>query len=81
MVPGGGEAPAREHRRVDLADRVSWAAGDAAQCDLWFPPRRIPLEDGEAVVLPVVVIVAAHSKFITARMLPTRKTEDLLLGS
>ena len=22
--------------------------GDAAQCDLWFPPRKIPLEDGTA---------------------------------
>ena len=35
-----------EHRPVDPADRLTWAAGDAAQCDLWFPPRRIPLEDG-----------------------------------
>jgi hypothetical protein len=29
-----------EQRPVDPADRISWAAGDAAQCDLWFPPRR-----------------------------------------
>jgi hypothetical protein len=29
----------------------------------------------------VLVIVVAHSRFITGRMLPTRKTEDLLLGS
>ena len=35
-----------EHRPVDPADRLIWAPGDAAQCDLWFPPRRIPLEDG-----------------------------------
>ena len=27
-----------EHRLVDPADRLSWAPGDAAQCDLWFPP-------------------------------------------
>jgi hypothetical protein len=33
------------------------------------------------VLLPVLVIVAAHSRFITARMIPARKTEDLLLGS
>lgn len=69
-----------EHRPVDPADRLAWAAGDAAQCDLWFPPRKIPLEDGTPVLLPVLVIVAAHSRFVTARMLPTRKTEDLLLG-
>src|SRR5215469_15989118 len=70
-----------EHRPPDPADRLVWAAGDAAQCDLWFPPRRIPLEDGSAALLPVLVITAAHSRFITARMIPTRKTEDLLLGS
>ena len=70
-----------EHRPVDPADRLMWAPGDAAQCDLWFPPRRIPLEDGTTKLLPVLVITAAHSRFITGRMIPTRKTEDLLLGS
>jgi hypothetical protein len=60
---------------------LTWAAGDAAQCDLWFPPRKIPLEDGTARLLPVLVITAAHSRFITGRMIPTRKTEDQLLGS
>jgi hypothetical protein len=49
--------------------------------DLWFPPRKIPLEDGTAVLLPVLVIVAAHSRSVTAQIIPTRKTEDLLLGS
>lgn len=70
-----------EHRRVDPADRLSWVAGDAAQCDLWFPPKRIPPEDGTAKLLPVLVIAAAHSRFTLGRMLPTRRTEDLLLGS
>jgi transposase len=70
-----------EHRRPDPADRLVWEAGDAAQCDLWFPPKRIPLEDGSTALLPVLVIVAAHSRFVTGRMLPTRRTEDLLLGS
>ncbi len=31
-------------------------------------------------MLPVLVIMAAHSRFMIARMIPTRKTEDLLLG-
>jgi hypothetical protein len=70
-----------EHRPIDPADRITWEAGDAAQCDLWFPPRKIPLEDGTARLLPVLVITAAHSRFMTGRMIPTRKTEDLLLGS
>ena len=70
-----------EHRPIDPADRLTWAPGDAAQCDLWFPPKRIPLEDGTTKLLPVLVITAAHSRFVTGRMIPTRKTEDLLLGS
>ena len=70
-----------EHRRIDPADRLSWAAGDAAQCDLWFPPRKILLEDGSRALLPVLVMTCAYSRFMLARMIPTRKTEDLLLGS
>jgi transposase len=69
-----------EHRPVDPADRLTWLPGDAAQCDLWFPPKRIPLEDGSAALLPVLVITCAHSRFMLARMIPTRHTHDLLLG-
>lgn len=65
---------------VDPADRLEWLAGDAAQCDLWFPPRKIPLEDGTARLLPVLVMTCAYSRFTLGRMIPTRKTEDLLLG-
>ena len=43
-------------------------------------PRKIPLEDGSKVLLPVLVITCAHSRFMLARMIPTRRTEDLLLG-
>lgn len=69
-----------EHRPVDPSDRLRWLPGDAAQCDLWFPPKKIPLEDGSKVLLPVLVITAAHSRFMVGRMIPTRHTADLLLG-
>ncbi|WP_370586001.1 IS21 family transposase [Tessaracoccus sp. MC1756] len=69
-----------EHRVVDPADRLVWAAGDAAQCDLWFPPRKLLLEDGSRKLLPVLVMTLAHSRFMLARMIPTRTTADLLLG-
>ena len=69
-----------EHRRVDPADRLTWAAGDAAQCDLWFPPKKIPLENGTSTLLPVLVMTAAYSRFVLGRMIPTRTTQDLLLG-
>jgi hypothetical protein len=70
-----------QYRRIDPVDRLAWAPGDAAQCDLWFPPFRIPLEDGTAKLMPVLVITAAHSRFMLGRMIPTRTTEDLRLGS
>ena len=57
-----------EHRRIDPADRLSWAAGDAAQCDLWFPPRKILLEDGSRALLPVLVM--------TCRALPVHARPD-----
>lgn len=69
-----------DHRPVDPADRLIWLPGDAAQCDLWFPPKKIPLEDGSTTLLPVLVITAAHSRFMLGRMIPTRTTADLLLG-
>ena len=69
-----------ELRPQDPADRLTWEAGDAAQCDLWFPPRKIPLENGTATLLPVLVITAAYSRFTLGRMIPTKTTEDLLLG-
>lgn len=70
-----------QFRPVDPADRLVWSPGDAAQCDLWFPPYKIPLEDGTAKLLPVLVMTAAHSRFMLATMIPTRTTEDLLLGT
>jgi len=70
-----------EQQRPDPADRLVWSPGEAAQCDLWFPPKKIPLEDGTAVLLPVLVHTAAYSRFISAEMIPTRQTPDLLLGT
>lgn len=47
---------------------------------LWFPPKKIGLEDGSKALLPVLVITLAHSRFTLAMMIPTRHTADLLLG-
>lgn len=69
-----------EHRPVDPSDRLIWLAGDVAQCDLWFPPKKIPLEDGSKALLPVMVITCAHSRFMLGKMIPTRHTQDLLLA-
>jgi hypothetical protein len=64
----------------DPADRITYRCGDQAQCDLWFPPVDIPLGDGQVGRPPVLVIVGSYSRFITAVMLPSRTTADLLAG-
>lgn len=69
-----------EYAPKDPADRLEHAPGDQAQCDLWFPPHRVPSGTGEWESFPVLVVVASYSRFITARMLPSRRTPDLLAG-
>jgi hypothetical protein len=69
-----------EYVPKDPADRIAYRPGDQAQCDLWFPPVRVPLGAGQCGSPPVLVMVASFSRFITGRMLPTRHTADLLAG-
>lgn len=69
-----------EYAPADPADRIVYHAGDQVQCDLWFPEPKIPVGDGARVMLPVLVMVACFSKFITAVMIPSRSTADLLAG-
>ncbi|WP_157360952.1 IS21 family transposase [Arthrobacter sp. EPSL27] len=69
-----------EFAPADPADRITYEPGDQAQCDLWFPEVRIPVGAGKARVLPVLVMVSSHSRFIMARMIPSRMTGDLLAG-
>ena len=65
---------------VDPADRLDYRPGDQAQCDLWFPPVKVPLGHGQMGSPPVLVMVASFSRFITATMIPSRTTADLLAG-
>jgi transposase len=67
----------------DPASRTSYAAGELAQCDLWFPPITMPVGFGQtrtAARLPVLVMVSGYSRWLTARLLPTRGAEDLFAG-
>ena len=69
-----------EYAPVDPADRLSYRPGDQVQCDLWFPPARIPLGDAQQGSPPVLVMVCSSSRFVTAVMIPSRTTGDLLAG-
>ncbi|MBN1173245.1 MAG: IS21 family transposase [Micromonosporaceae bacterium] len=62
----------------DPASRTVYQPGELAQCDLWFPPVDVPLGAGQTGRPPVLVMVAGYSRMISARMIPTRGSEDLL---
>jgi transposase len=67
----------------DPAGRTAYAAGEVAQCDLWFPPVTLPVEFGQhrtAMRLPVLVMVSGYSRWLSARLLPSRSAEDLFAG-
>lgn len=65
---------------ADPADRVTWPAGKAVQCDLWFPPAVVPDESGRLVGPPVLTMIAAYSRFLMALLLPSRAGGDLRSG-
>ena len=69
-----------DHDPSDPADRIVHHPGDQVQCDLWLPKPRIPIADGTQVMLPVLVVVASRSPFITALMIGSSTTVDLLAG-
>jgi transposase len=65
---------------ADPASRTEYQPGELAQCDLWFPPVDVPLGFGQAGRPPVLVLVSGYSRMITAVMLPSRQSADLLAG-
>ncbi|MEW1909441.1 IS21 family transposase [Kitasatospora sp. NPDC085895] len=65
---------------IDPVSRTVYQPGELAQCDLWFPLADIPLGYGQTGRPPVLVMVSGYSRVITARMLPTRTTADLIDG-
>ncbi|MEU1564984.1 IS21 family transposase [Streptomyces mirabilis] len=65
---------------VDPVSRTVYRPGELAQCDLWFPDADIPLGYGQSGRPPVLVMVSGYSRVITARMLPSRRTGDLIDG-
>lgn len=69
-----------EYLPADPVDRLEHPPGRVIQCDLWFPAPKIPVGFGQEAMLPVLVMVAAFSRFIAAVMLPSRQSMDLVAG-
>lgn len=71
------------YRPPDPASRTAYAAGEIAQCDLWFPPITLPVGFGQVrrpAQLPVLTMVAAYSRWLLALLIPSRKAQDLFAG-
>lgn len=64
----------------DPVDRIDYAPGEVAQCDLWFPPASIPVGAGQRRVLPVLAMTCGHSRVTDAVMIPSRRAGDILAG-
>jgi transposase len=63
---------------ADPVQRTTYVPGELAQWDFWFPPADIPLGNGDVGSPPVWVGVSGYSRFIVARMVPSRQSHDLL---
>jgi transposase len=67
----------------DPASRTSYAAGEIAQCDLWFPDIELPVGFGQIrgpKLLPVLTMVTGYSRWLSALLIPSRSAEDLFAG-
>jgi transposase len=67
----------------DPAGRTSYEPGEIAQCDLWFPPIRLPVGHGQLrkpTQLPVLTMVCGYSRWLSAVLIPTRSAADLFAG-
>ena len=67
----------------DPASRITYVAGEIAQCDFWFPNIVVPVGYGQvrtATALPVLTMVCGYSRWALAMLIPTRGAEDLYAG-
>jgi transposase len=67
----------------DPASRTSYAAGELAQDDFWFPDITLPVGFGQvrtAKQLPVLTLVSGYSRWAGAVLIPSRNAGDLYAG-
>jgi transposase len=67
----------------DPASRTSYAAGELAQCDFWFPDITLPVGSGQvrtAKRLPVLTMASGYSRWLAAVLIPSRQAQDLFAG-
>jgi transposase len=65
---------------ADPASRTDYPHGKLAPVRPWFPPVDIPLGFRQLGRPPVLVMVSGYSRMLTARMIHSRQSPDLLAG-
>jgi transposase len=67
----------------DPASRTTYATGELAQCDFWFPDIELPVGFGQvraAKRLPALTMATGYSRWLSAVLIPSRQAEDLFAG-
>jgi transposase len=64
----------------DPCQRTCYRPGELAQFDLWQPDTMIPVGNGQADKLWVIVGACGFSRFLGAWMIPSRAAHDVLGG-
>lgn len=70
-------------RHYQRGNGTRYLAGETAQCSVWFPPIEIPVGFGQtrsASKLPVLIMVTGYSRWLSALLIPSRRSEDLFAG-
>jgi O-antigen/teichoic acid export membrane protein len=73
-------AYSHSHQQIS---QTTYVAGGIAQCSLWFPPIEIPVgfdQTRSANELPVLTMITGYSRWLSAILIPSRSTEDILAG-
>jgi hypothetical protein len=70
-----------KYKISDPTDRLVHLPMLQIQSAPWFPDEDLPLGNYQIGAPPVSVMTSAFSRFIQARMLPSRTTPDLLGGT
>lgn len=68
---------------ADPAGRTSYAPGEIAQCDFWFPNITLPVGFGQLrtpTQLPVLTMVTGYSRWSSGVLIPSRGGPDLYAG-
>lgn len=63
--------------------RSEYAAGEIAQCGLWFPPVEVPVKSGQTRSqwdLPILTLITGYSRWLSTILIHSTEPEDIIDG-